>query len=226
MEKLFICLANSKKYNERCIAGIELEQSLRKEVGLHGINIVRTKDGNPKWIRPVSATQSGAVSADLVNHVRLLDVLKLNVTAPTPQGYQSENVYFDGGSLEVIDNIQGTPSSIERLLSGRKGLLFGNSLNAVSVEDIVSLNHSLELIKPENPRVYQKTYVDRESQIRARFILNGYAYDLPITDIDFEDCFRNNPTILDSCAHIYFTISLAGKFRGRHFKLIAGVVYW
>jgi hypothetical protein len=105
-------------------------------------------------------------------------------------------------------------------------LLFGNRDRAVPVENLAQLDHSLMLIKPENPRAYQTTNVRGESQIRAVFIFNGYAYDLPITDIDFEDRFRNNSTLLDSCTHIYFTISLGVEFRGRHYKLIAGVVYW
>ena len=142
MEKLFICLANSKKYNERCIAGIELEleRSSWPEGGPHDINIVRTETENPKWIRPVSAAQSGAVSAELVDHVSLLDIVKLNVTAPAPQGYQSENVLFDGGSLEIIRRFPRTVSLIE--------ILFEKSFDSVSHQvNRSDVNHSFSSLR-------------------------------------------------------------------------------
>ena len=152
MEKLFICLANSKKFTERCIAGIELVRSSREG---YKYDIVRTEDNSPKWIRPVSADHEGAVPATLVDHVNLLDIVKINVTALTPEGYQSENVFFDGRPLSIIDNIQRTPSLIEQLLSMDMPALFGNTGRAVSVENITQLDHSLVLIDPENVAVYQ-----------------------------------------------------------------------
>ena len=225
MEKLFICLANSKKYTERCIAGIELAQSSRQGDKDDGVRIVRTENKNPKLIRPVSTAQSGAVPSALVDHVSLLELVKLNVTASAPQGYQSENVLFDDSPLEIIGRIPKSASSIEKLLSVKRRLLFGNRGKAVSVEDITQLHHSLVLIKPENAKAYQTTNVAGNPQIRAEFVYNGHSYDLPITDIDFNYRFSNNSTLLDSCTHIYFTISLGVEFQGRHYKLIAGVIY-
>ena len=49
MKAIFICLANSKKYGERCIAGIELTK------GANGNLTVVKENGRPKWIRPVSS---------------------------------------------------------------------------------------------------------------------------------------------------------------------------
>ena len=83
---MFICLANSKKYNQRCIAGIELKKSLRKG---YKYQIVK-QDDNPVWIRPVSTSEQGEVSSELVDHVNLLDIVEVNVRAVAPQGYQSE----------------------------------------------------------------------------------------------------------------------------------------
>ena len=223
MEKLFICLANSKKFTKRCIAGIELAESSRKG---YKYKIVKAGDNSPKWIRPVSADQGGAVPASLVDHINLLDIVKINVTGLTPEGYQSENVLFDGRPLEIIDNIQRTPSLIEKLLSVNESILFGNTGKAVSVENITQLDHSLVLIKPEAVEVCQITSAAGNPQIRAKFVFNGNSYDFPITDIDFVNGFSNNPMLLASCTHIYFTVSLGVEFNQWYYKLIAGIVYF
>lgn len=223
MEKLFICLANSKKFTERCIAGIELVRSSREG---YKYDIVRNENNSPKWIRPVSGDQGGAVSSALVDHLNLLDIVRVNVTALTPEGYQSENVLFDDDPLKIIDKIQRMPLLIEQLLAVNISILFINRGAAVSVGDITQLDHSLLFVKPENVEVYQTTSVAGNPQIRAKFAFNGNTYDLPITDIDFENRFSNNSMLLDSCSHIYFTISLGVEFNGWHYKLIAGVIYW
>ena len=223
MEKLFICLANSKKFTDRCIAGIELVRSSREG---YKYDIVRTEDNSPKWIRPVSADQGGAVPATLVDHVDLLDIVKINVTALTPEGYQSDNVLFDNNRLNVIDNIQGTPSLIGQLLSVNMPVLFGNRGSAVSIENITQLDHSLVLIEPENVEMGQTVSESGKPQIRTKFVFNDNSYDLPITDIDFTNRFSNNSTLLESCTNIYFAISLGVEFNGWYYKLIAGVVYF
>lgn len=223
MGKLFICLANSKKFTERCIAGIELVRSPREG---YRYDIVRAEDNSPKWIRPVSQGQGGAVSAALVDHVNLLDIVRINITTLALEGYQSENVLFAGGPLEIIDNIQRMPSLIEQLLSVNVSILFNNRGTAVSVEDITQLDHSLLFVKPENVEVYQTTSVVGNLQLRSKFAFSGNTYDLPITDIDFENRFSNNSILLDSCSHIYFTVSLGVEFNGWYYKLIAGVIYW
>ncbi len=152
--------------------------------------------------------------------------MKINVTAFASEGYQSENVLFDGQSLEIVDNIQKTPSLIEELLSVNALVLFGNTGKAVSVENITQLDHSLVLIEPKDVEIRQKNTEAGNPQIRAKFVFNSYFYDLPITDIDFINRFSTDSTLLESCTNIYFAVSLGLKFYGWHYKLIAGVVYF
>ena len=223
MEKLFICLANSKKFTERCIAGIELVKSSREGFTY---DIVKGEDKSPKWIRPVSVDHGGAVAAALVDHINLLDIVKINVTKPDSAGYQSENVLFDDKPLSIISKIQKTPSLIDKLLSVNKPVLFGNKDRAVTVEDITQLDHSLVLIKPASVQVYKAIGGSGNPQIRAKFDFNAVPYDLPITDIDFGNRFDKNPKLLESCTHIYFTISLGVEFNKWHYKLIADVIYF
>ncbi len=96
MKKIFICLANSKKYGERCIAGVEITD-------FDGTNYSMVKvDSQPKWLRPVSKKDHGEVSANLVGKLNLLDIVEFDMLSECPRGYQSENVFFDEQSLIVI----------------------------------------------------------------------------------------------------------------------------
>lgn len=74
-----VCLANSRKPNGRCVAGIEL--------GGH-------------WIRPVSAREHGAVSEYEREYAdgsdpRVLDVVDVPLLQPRPWHYQQENWLLD-----------------------------------------------------------------------------------------------------------------------------------
>jgi hypothetical protein len=72
-----------------------LEKSSRKGYKYQ----IAKRDANPIWIRPVSDSEHGEVSSELVDHINLLDIVEINVTAVAPQGYQSENVLFDNRRL-------------------------------------------------------------------------------------------------------------------------------
>jgi hypothetical protein len=219
MKKLLICLANSRKYTNRCIAGIELARSAR------GCRVVRKND-DPVWIRPVSSNEHGGVSSLLVNPIDLLDIVEINIIAPRPQGYQSENMLFDNKYLNVLSKANRVQSLMDKLLTINRPNLFGNTSKTVSVEDIHQLDHSLVFIKPTNVQVHQTTTSTGSPQIRTSFTYAGTSYDLPVTDIDFTHRFVKNPTILQSCHHVYFTLSLGMEFNGWHYKLVAGVVYF
>lgn len=225
MEKFFICLANSKKYNQRCIAGIELKKSSRKG---YKYEIVRNGD-NPVWIRPVTNSEHGEVSSELVDHINLLDIVRINLTAVSPRGYQSENVLFDNRPLQVVERIEKNRAWIDKLLTVNNPTLFGNREKAVHINDIEQLNHSLVLIKPTNVHIYKTTNIKGNLQIRAGFEYGTTRYDLPVTDIDFEKVFNQDPSgLLAFAHHIYFTVSLGTEFKKdqQHYKLIAGILYF
>ena len=81
-----VCLANSRKMSEHCIAGIE---------------VVNGRFG--RWIRPVSDRPGGAIShgeqmcADW-GASELLDVLEIDFSKPLPESHQSENVLINPGA--------------------------------------------------------------------------------------------------------------------------------
>ena len=72
MKTLFICFANSKKFGERCIAGIEVKKDGAAYQPVE-------KEGKPKWLRPISKFQHGAVGEDLVGGINLMDIIEVDV---------------------------------------------------------------------------------------------------------------------------------------------------
>ena len=214
MNTKIICLANSKKYGERCVAGIEVEETKGT------FQIVR-KGSKAKWIRPVSHSSYGEFPTKIAQNIKLLDVIQLEIKQYCPSGYQSENAYFDGNSVKHISSIELSSSNLDQLTS-ECSLLFGNRGKAVSVDVIGELSYSLLFIKAESYKPYIKP---ENNQLRMEFLFNNTRYDFPITDIQFEKIFRKNPNILDGIKHLYLTISLAVEYNGWHTKLIAGVIY-
>lgn len=221
MKKLFICLANSKKYTQRCIAGIELTLATRRG---YRYDIVR-RQGKPVWVRPVSDGEYGAVATEWVDHINLLDIVAVDVAAPAPQGYQAENVRFEGNRLEVVERICPTPALLDKLVAVDEPTLFGDKKNAIPVSRIGQIDHSLLLIKPASLSLHCKPGLTGPHQLRAIFLYGLGFYDLPITDIDFIERYHHNRALLEGCQNIYLTISLGMLFNERHYKLVAGVIY-
>lgn len=216
MKKIFLCLANSKKYGERCIAGIEV----KKDSGVYKPVEI---NGKPKWLRPISKFQHGAVSEDLVGGINLMDIVEIDVEAFCPNSYQSENATFRLESIKKIGNIRSSERNLDRLIDMNQCNLFGNKGKAVSDDVIDSIGHSLTLIKVDGFEVNRK---DSNGQLRMKFTFNGDSYDLPITDIDFINRYNENDALLDNSNFIYLTISLGIFHNGWHSKLIAGVIYF
>ena len=88
MGTTFICLANSKKYGERCISGIVVEKS---DSG--NFNVVKD-DSLPKWIRPISNLEHGEIPVKLIKDIKVLDIVELEITQNCPDGYQLRKCLF------------------------------------------------------------------------------------------------------------------------------------
>lgn len=108
--KRLVCLANSRKLNGRCVAGIELAQDNRRIA----------------WIRPVSAREHEEVSEyerqyEDGSDPRVLDIMEVPLLEPRPKGYQQENWLLDpdkywrkAGRLDwdELDRIAGGVSAL------------------------------------------------------------------------------------------------------------------
>lgn len=220
MRKLFVCLANSRKYSGRCIAGIELVRAPE------GCRVIRDQAGRPRWLRPVSGEEHGQVTPLLVDHIRLLDLVELDVTQPQGQGYQSENCLFDPTSIRTLESLVYTLPLIDSFVPRNLSVLFGNRGKAIPADKIADIDHSLVFIKPELLEVRRETTQRGKEQIRGHFVFAGHPYDLPITDIEFIAAYTDNSAVLDDYTHHYLTLSLGLAYEGWHYKLIAGVIYF
>ena len=223
MKKLFICLANSRKYSGRCIAGIELSATENGQ-----LHIVRNQENNPKWIRPVSQNEFGELYNDWVRHIRLGDLVEVETTDIHLQGgqtatYQSENLPFQSNTIAVKDHIELHRERLKRLAINDKTPLFGCRNRSVPTETAVSLGRSLQFIQVQNAELHWRDEAGRRPQERLRFTYNGYPYDLPMTDVEFVEKYLVNNDILTNASEVYLTVSLGLPFDGKMYKLAAGV---
>lgn len=201
-----LCLANSWKSGGRCVAGI------------------RVDDGS--WIRPVSETQDGELSADqctldIGRQVKPLDVVRVYVREADPRPHQPENwrVTDRQWRLRHQLSLRDAKGTLKRALDKHKSGIFGTFTDRVSSTDGVSssaigIKSSLTLVKATAPEFQ---WGSKPRQKRAVFRHGGAIYDLVMT-------FEGAPRVGQSQSKWYFTISLGEPFHGSCYKLIAGAI--
>jgi hypothetical protein len=212
--RYFLCLANSQKYQERCIAGVEVEKS-------GNIFRILKSESRVKWLRPITDSEFGAIPNHIASRFNLMDVVEIFVTKESPRSYQSENVLFEEQSLKRIAQLTPSHELMQVIIEQDETNLFGNRGKAVSKEHISSVTRSLMLIKPKSVSFRKKMTEKSSEQIRANFLFGNHSYDLPVTDPMFCERFKKHGLIRDN---IYLTISLGLEHNGWHSKLVAGVI--
>jgi hypothetical protein len=213
---LLLCLAKSRKHGGRCVAGVEVVSNGSR------YRVVR-QAGEPRWVRPVAAGDTGAVPAHLVDDISLLDVVEFTDLRPSPQGYQSENFLLGTRRPQVVDSLPKVDTVLRQLVTHRKPPMFGNCGKAVPAERIDELDHSLLLLRAESPVFQHEETSTGRRQLRVGLRYGSRTYDLPVTDPEFEkELERTGPKEL-SFSLCYLTISLGLRFEGWHYKLVAGV---
>lgn len=220
MKTYFVCLANSKKYGERCIAGIEL---IKNEQGSFTPILI---DHAPKWIRPVSGDINGQVPSDLVKGISLMDVVEIDVMERIPLGYQSENTSFVSSSIRIAGKYD-VANSLHTTIVEQPTNIFGNRGKALDENAIANIQRSLILIKVSQAVVHVK-FERFKYHFRLQFVYNFVTYDLPVTDVGYIDKYLESNKDFNSSKKIekdiYLTISLGIEFEGWYYKLVAGIL--
>ncbi len=216
MKTTFICLANSRKYGERCIAGIEVKRKGDFWEIIH-------KNNRPKWLRPVSDSEFGGVSPALVGQMNLLNIVEIEITALIPKGYQSENVLFDIKSLNVLGSITATWNNLSKLANANDFSIFAGHGRTIHRDKMAGVDYSLALIEAREMRIRVR---DDNGHLRAEFVHGQYRYDLPITDVNFIEKYTLNEAVLEDANHVFLSISLGIEFEERYYKLVAGIVWF
>lgn len=206
-----ICLANSKKLSERCIAGINPETG--------------------RWIRPVykDHPEDGRVPERIRlidgEEPALLDILDIPLeNSGLDFGFESENLNIAQGQWRKVG--QASPQDVLRFAS-RNRLILHNSNRYVTVPYLQSL-------LPQQRKTLQLVYVDQlliSSDKRAKLIVNNSCLleNIKITDSILLNKLYSGYQVSGSCL---VTISLSMPFRPSDdweggdpcWKLIAGVI--
>lgn len=217
MKTQFICLANSRKHGERCIAGIEV-----RPTASGGHQIVRDEAGHPCWVRPVSDREHGQVPTGLVADVELLDLVEIEtLPGPVPAvGYQCENVRFDPASLRVLKHLPLEPKHLDLLTDQTQALLFDTPGNSIPAGCIGQVARSLTFVRVRKARVYETEH----RALRIRCLYGGNFYDFPITDVWFFRRFDLDNMLLSRPSDAFLTLSLGIEHEGKFYKLAAGVL--
>ena len=211
----FLCLANSRREGERCVAGLVPSRG---------------------WVRPVPDQVGSAVPTVGVRHFGLLDLVDVDLGYPAPIPGQQENVLlgpggFSGAREHDPVRLRG---EMESLIEERPSLLELGNPTSIPFTEVQSGNvgQSLTLVEPAS--VAWRTETDRRGQprVRCQFDLGWRRFNLRVTDPDIEARFqgmglgaydRRAAGIPDD-HRLLLTVSLGGPFEGFCYKLVAAAI--
>lgn len=220
--KRLVCLANSRKLNGRCVAGIELSGN-RRRVG---------------WIRPVSAREHEEVSEyerqyEDGSDPHVLDVMDVPLIEPRPKGYQQENWLLDPDHYWHKVG-PAAWSDLERLADPVAPLwIDGHSTyngrnDTIPLAKAAGLNTSLRLV-----RVGQLTlsvfkpgeaFGNPKRRVQGCFTHHGTEYRLWVTDPGYERAYLARPDGHYQIGEGFLTVSLGEPHNDACYKLIAAIM--
>ena len=219
--KRLVCLANSRKHGDHCVAGREWADG---SVGA--------------WIRPVSDRDDQALSEEERSYgggkggePQIGDVMEVPLLQPQPQDSQPENWLLNPGrSWEKAGAIAW--NDLDKLVDPEAPLWTNGSSshtgtnNRVPEDQGATLTDSLRLIRVDDLRldVRFSEYTLR-FEVDGVFSYGGADYKLRVTDPEYEFAYT---FLHDPGEHYvgesYLTISLGEPFEGYHYKLIAAII--
>jgi hypothetical protein len=206
-----ICLANSYKYNGRCIAGLN-------EAG--------------QWVRPVPASKKRAIDKDIRiidgSEPQILDILEIPLYAHGPaEGCRPENKLLKDGQWEKVGQVR--PKDLLKYCEDDSVILHNNFdyVRVCCFRMIPSYGwKSLQLVRNKN--VVFKQDENNKAKWRAHFINSkGNALSLRVTDPATCERLERGENISKDCL---LTVSMASGWSPdkqtakRCYKFVAGVV--
>lgn len=221
VHKRIVCLANSRKLNGRCIAGIEIAE----------------QSPGP-WIRPVSAREHEEVSEYERQYQdgsdpKVLDIIDVPMLEPRPNPYQPENWLLDPEEYWV--RVGQLPwAHLDRLVE-RPGALWLNGVHTqngqndrVPIERAGETNCSLKLVHVDEVQLKVsapgEAFGNNKRRVQARFRWNDSEYWLRVTDPVVERAYLARPNGEYILGRQFLTVSLGEPFNGFCYKLVAAVI--
>lgn len=226
--KHIVCLANSKRNREHCVAGR-----------------VWVDDQAREWLRPVSGEEGELNRSERRygdgSEPKLGEIIELSVTVPEGRSdHQRENWHLDSTRvwrrLGVLDW-----SQLRDLAEGDEPLWLNGAArdtkhgrnNRVPVSQANTLETSLRLVHVPQMRLDvqlerppQAEVRGRKSRVDGEFTLGKFDYRLPVTDLLYDNRgYRRAHEGMRHLGECLLTISLsAGSPDGHCYKLIAGII--
>lgn len=216
--KRIVCLANSRKFTGRCIAGKEREGGA--------------------WIRPVSDRPSEEVSErerayEDGSDPEVLDVIDVPLKHPHPKTYQSENWLLDPGcywervgraSWRDLAALVDNPPT---LWTNRSSTYYGQN-DRVDVAEAAGLSSSLYLVRLErlvlNVFAPGVRFGNPKRRVHGEFSHNGVPYHLWVTDPHIEREYLAKQNGVYAIGVCYVTVSLGEPHDDFCYKLVAAVI--
>jgi hypothetical protein len=207
-----ICLANSRKHGNRCVAGLD--------------------QATGRLVRPVTLRGDGAIPPAMERleggDPQVLDVLDLPLGAAGPDyGFQPENRLLAGGPWARVG--RADPKTLLPFCENTPTLLH-NGDDRVPWTFLHGLPRpqwkSLQLVHVTGVRFSHRLTRKGLSQVRVRFCFRGVVYDVSVTDPAAEEAVLARRPMATECVLL---VSLGEPFPegapDRHcYKLAAGVV--
>lgn len=215
MEKNIVILSKSKKYNNYCVAGKDIETG--------------------EWIRLISQNNdihNAIESQDLIYEngleAQILDIVRVQVkdvderfkNKYQPENYILNNEYY----LEYINYLE--MYNLEEFIDYSDTIFF-NKYKCISDNELKDLSYvnSLLLLKVSILKVKIKKNARR--RLVANIKYNGVWYnDITITDMKFTEKYYDEILPSDNGKNFYnikIVVSLGELFNNNHYKLIATV---
>ncbi|MFE6520509.1 hypothetical protein [Streptomyces sp. NPDC057794] len=201
-----VCLANSRKAGDRCIAGIDVDSA--------------------EWVRPISRRMSEAVSVterQYANRVepRVLDVISMRLTEKRSDGFQHENWLLDStvqwekvGRVDWEDLCLLEQQPEDLWINGYSS--WGGLNNRIPVDRQEEISDSLALIRVDRVRISEDNY--------AHFRYMGSRYAIKLTDPVYEERMRVNGNASQRLGESFITVSLGKEWIGYFYKLAAAII--
>ena len=208
--RTIICLANSVKLGDFCVAGVDPQTR--------------------EWIRPLGTGHDGAVrkreqSLADGSFPRLLDLIELPLGDPRPSPGQPENWSLAAGRWKRVGAVDHDEAlDLLRSLQTAEPL-FGNRGKAVPESAVRegAVRSSLAIVCPPD-LIWRK---DEKGRISAVFTHAGRQLELKVTDPPWSRRFAGTPPgdhPSENPGTTFLTVSLGHEWNGFHWKLVAGVI--
>jgi hypothetical protein len=217
-----ICLANSYKHGNRCVAGISLDTG--------------------RWVRLVGRRAPGCLTLGEASYsngseAALLDVFEAELGEGCGSNCHPEDVYVTEKRWRLLYRFDEPRYALHfaDFISKRPSVLQGYN-DTVSAERVmeVARERSLELIQPEDLWWWNR---EERGKLKSRaFFRVSHAsrvrYDLAVTDPVWLNKLHNLSAGIyphsfffgGKIPKTFLTMSLGEAFEGFHYKLVAGVV--